>query len=92
MEVDHEACGTGAANRGDGIDAPPRGASWITAPVYIQEPLGSDQFLTLEIDDARVKVRASPDLAVRVGDRVEVAFDPEKLHLFDGESGVTLSS
>jgi multiple sugar transport system ATP-binding protein len=58
--------------------------------VYIQEPLGSDQFLTLDVGATRVKVRASPDLAVRVGDRVEVAFDPAKLHLFDAESGISL--
>jgi multiple sugar transport system ATP-binding protein len=78
--------------RGDGIDTAPRGAPWITAPVYIQEPLGSDQFLTLDIGEARVKVRASPDLTVRAGDRVEVAFDPDKLHLFDGDTGTTLVS
>jgi multiple sugar transport system ATP-binding protein len=78
--------------RGDGIDTAPRGAPWIAAPVYIQEPLGSDQFLTLDIGEARVKVRASPDLTVRAGDRVEVAFDPDKLHLFDGDTGTTLVS
>jgi multiple sugar transport system ATP-binding protein len=74
----------------DGVETPPRGTSWIGAPVYIQEPLGSDQFLTLDVGATRVKVRASPDLAVRVGDRVEVAFDPAKLHLFDAESGISL--
>ncbi len=78
--------------RGDGIDAAPHGATWITAPVYIQEPLGSDQFLTLDIGDTRVKVRASPDLTIRAGDTVEVAFDPDKLHLFDGETGTALVS
>jgi len=78
--------------RGDGVDTPPRGASWISASVYINEPLGSDQFLTLDIGDTRVKVRASPDLAVRATDRVEVAFEPEKLHLFDAETGTALVS
>ena len=78
--------------RGDGVDTPPRGASWISAPVYIQEPLGSDQFLTLDIADSRVKVRAGPDLQVRAGDRVEVAFDPAKLHLFDGATGTSLTN
>jgi multiple sugar transport system ATP-binding protein len=78
--------------RGDGIDRAPRGAGWISAPVYIQEPLGSDQYLTLDIGESRVKVRASPDLTIRVGDTVEVAFDPDKLHLFDGETGTTLVS
>jgi len=78
--------------RGDGIDTAPRGAPWIASSVYIQEPLGSDQFLTVDIGDARVKVRASPDLIVHAGDRVEVAFDPDKLHLFDGDTGTTLVS
>jgi multiple sugar transport system ATP-binding protein len=78
--------------RGDGSDTAPRGAPWINAPVYIQEPLGSDQFLTLDIGEARVKVRASPDLTIRAGDRVEVAFDPDKLHLFDGETSMSLGS
>jgi multiple sugar transport system ATP-binding protein len=78
--------------RGDGVDTPPRGASWISASVYINEPLGSDQFLTLDVGDTRVKVRASPDLAVRATDRVEVAFEPHKLHLFDGATGTALVS
>jgi hypothetical protein len=37
-----------------------------------------------------VRVRTSPDLAVVAGDRVEVAFDPAKLHLFDAETGASL--
>jgi len=77
--------------RFDGSTAPPRESSWFAAPVYIQEPLGSDQFLTLEIGGTLVKARTNPDLAVHAGDRVEVAFDPAKLHLFDGETGVSLT-
>ena len=83
----------GAATvRLNGEASPWPDAPWISAPVYIQEPLGSDLFLTLDIGEARVKVRASPDLTVHAGDRVEVTFDPDKLHLFDGETGMTLVS
>ena len=74
------------------VTLPTASAGWISAPVYIQEPLGSDQFLTLDIADSRVKVRAGPDLQVRAGDRVEVAFDPAKLHLFDGATGTSLTN
>ena len=76
--------------RGGDSQTPPRGAGWIAAPVYIQEPLGSDLFLTLELGGTYVKARTSPDLPVRPGDHVEVALDPAKLHLFDAETGVSL--
>jgi multiple sugar transport system ATP-binding protein len=77
--------------RTNGSDMPPRGTTWVPAGVYIQEPLGSDLFLTLEIGDALVKARTNPDLSVKAGDRVEVAFDPAKLHLFDKEAGASLT-
>ncbi|HEY3058920.1 MAG TPA: ABC transporter ATP-binding protein [Chloroflexota bacterium] len=76
---------------GDGSDTAPRGATWFGASVYISEPLGSDQFLTLDIGGTLVKARTKPDLAVRPGDIVEVAFDPAKLHLFDSDTGVALT-
>ncbi len=79
------------AARGDGLD-PPRGASWISASVYIQEPLGSDQFLTLDIGGTRVKVRTSPDLRVRAGDCIDIAFDPVKLHIFEAATGTSLTN
>jgi multiple sugar transport system ATP-binding protein len=60
--------------------------------VYIQEPLGSDQYLTLDIGGTHIKARTSPDLAVRAGDRVDVAFEPTKLHLFDEETGASLAA
>jgi multiple sugar transport system ATP-binding protein len=77
--------------RGDGVDPPTRGANWTTVPVYIQEPLGSDLYLTLDVGGTKVKVRTSPDLVVHAGDNVEVAFDPAKLHLFDAQTGSALS-
>ena len=76
--------------RGDGMQSPPRGASWQSAPVYIQEPLGSDLYLTLEMGGTQVRARTSPDLLVVAGDRVDLAFDPAKLHLFDAETGNSL--
>jgi multiple sugar transport system ATP-binding protein len=76
----------------DGDASPPRGAQWIAAPVYIQEPLGSDQYLTLEIGGTHAKARTGPDVDVRVGDSVQVAFDPAKLHLFDAETGTALAA
>ena len=77
--------------RARGVERAPNGTAWISAPVYIQEPLGSDLFLTLDMGGTHLKVRTSPDLVVRAGERVEVAFDPAKLHLFDADSGLSLT-
>jgi multiple sugar transport system ATP-binding protein len=78
--------------RGDGTDTPPHGAGWIVATVYIQEPLGSDQLLTLELGGTHVKARTRPDFSVRAGESLEVAFDPTKLHLFDAHTGAALGA
>jgi len=76
--------------REDGSTTPPRGAEWFSALVYIQEPLGSDLFLTLDVGGTHIKARTNPDLTIRPGDVVDIAFDPAKLHLFDDESEASL--
>jgi len=78
--------------RTNGADQAPPGAAWISAPVYVQEPLGSDQYLTLDLGGTHVKARTSPDLVVHPGDHVQVALDQAKLHLFDADSGLSLAA
>jgi hypothetical protein len=43
--------------RGDGADTPPPDAEWMPMTVYIQEPLGSDQYLTLDVEGTRIKAQ-----------------------------------
>ena len=64
--------------------------SGIRAKVVVREPMGSDLFLTVDIGGSNVKVRTRPDMRYDRGDSVDLFFDPEKLHLFDGETAVAL--
>ena len=60
------------------------------ASVVVREPMGSDLYLTVDVGGTNVKVRTRPDNKMDRGDSVDLFFDPEKIHLFDGQSGESL--
>ena len=76
--------------RAEDIEARPKEAPTAAATVAVLEPLGSDLFLTLDLNGATFKARTHPDAEFRRGDRVDVRFAPNKVHLFDRASGNTL--
>ena len=59
--------------------------------VVVREPMGSDLYLTVEIGNTFVKIRTRPDSRMDRGDNLDLFFNTEKIHLFDGESGETLT-
>ncbi len=64
----------------------------VRAEVEVVEPMGSETFLYLNSGTGTYTARITPDLPVAAGDAVEVAFNLEKMHIFDGETGETLTS
>ena len=60
------------------------------ASVVVREPMGSDLYLTVKVGGSNVKVRTRPDVRFDRGDDVDLSFDPEKIHLFDGTNGEAL--
>ena len=62
------------------------------ASVVVREPMGSDLFLTVAVGGCNVKVRTRPDVRFDRGDSVDLTFDPEKIHLFDGKNGEALTT
>ncbi len=54
--------------------------------VGLSEHLGSDSFIKVEVDGiGTINVRASGELGVHHGDRIQLAPDMDKLHRFDAE-------
>jgi multiple sugar transport system ATP-binding protein len=62
----------------------------IEATVTVTEPLGDSLLLECQVGDDRLKTQASPRSDVRSGDTVALTPDPERLHLFDAETGTAL--
>jgi len=57
-----------------------------TANVEVVEMLGSETLLYLTIDDLNVTARVNPRTTARSGDTIKVAFDVNKIHLFDKDT------
>jgi ABC-type sugar transport system ATPase subunit len=54
------------------------------------EPLGRDDLVDVHIAGAHIHVLADPALELKIGDRVHLSFDKEKVQFFDPESGQSL--
>ena len=70
-------------------------ATCFVGVVRVVEPLGSDQFVTVQLDEAhegsdRLTARLRPDERVRVGDRVRLRSALGGAHLFSQASGARL--
>ena len=70
---------------------PPASPHAARASVVVREPMGSDLYLTVDIGDSFVKIRTRPDNRMDKGYNLDLFFDPGKIHLFDGETGVSLA-
>jgi multiple sugar transport system ATP-binding protein len=59
----------------------------IRGRVFGTEYLGTTQIVTVETEQGRVKARLPSNAPVRAGEAVGLAFRPERLVLFDADSG-----
>ena len=60
--------------------------STIKAPVRVYELLGAEVFLYFDVEGVNVTARVNPRTTARVGDEIQIAFDLEKMHIFDKET------
>ncbi len=62
------------------VDAGPSSGG-ITARVYMSEPLGRENLLTLQLGPAMLRALSSPDLQVRLDQTVGLSFPDSRLHI-----------
>ncbi|MCQ2490467.1 MAG: sn-glycerol-3-phosphate ABC transporter ATP-binding protein UgpC [Ruminococcus sp.] len=58
----------------------------VDADVEITELMGAETYLYLVCEGNNLTARVSPRSTARPGDRIKVAIDPNKIHLFDKET------
>ena len=67
------------------------GEDSFAATVYTTEPLGGETVVDLQVGHLLVKALAPASVEVKQDSKVQVSFDPSRLHLFtnEGESVVS---
>ncbi len=68
-------------------DAEGNGLPGIRAEVQVTEPTGPDLLVFVTLNQTKVCCRLAPDVACRVGDTLNLQFDPARVLLFDADSG-----
>ncbi|GAA0537549.1 ABC transporter ATP-binding protein [Halorubrum ejinorense] len=69
-----------------GIVEDPTGGETLTATVEVVEPIGSDNYVHLDVNGDFL-ARAPANVQPEAGDEVGVVFEETDLHLFDAETG-----
>ena len=66
--------------------------SLIEADVTGYELLGAEVLLYFSIAGANMTAKVDSRTAARMGDHVKMAFDPQKIHIFDKETELTITN
>lgn len=74
----------------DGNEGLPPGARAVELPLVSLEPLGAETHLTVKWDAHAVRLRAPGFVDIAPGKTVTVVVRPERVRIFDGESGRAL--
>ena len=69
-------------------ERPDLGSGSIDATAEVTEPLGDSLLVHCSAGEMGFKLKAPPRTALQPGESVTVRPDPERLHLFDAETGV----
>ena len=64
--------------------------SVVEADVEVTELMGSETLLYLNIEGSSFIAKVDPRSTARVGDKIKVAFDMNRIHLFDKETEVSI--
>ena len=67
------------------------GGASLTGRVWLVELVGSEKLVDVELSDRRrVTVQVRADVDVNIDERVGIAFDPRRVHLFDAHGGLSI--
>src|SRR2546423_1989236 len=70
--------------------ASPESTLTLNAEVDVVEPMGHEAYVTAVCAGETVTSRFPPRSGVRTRERIELALNPARLHLFDAQSGITI--
>ena len=77
--------------RAEDVSIERRGDATLPGELYGLEPLGDRTVVDVKVGKEILKVKARPTVTGTLGERLSVAVDLDRAHLFDADTGLTLS-
>ena len=62
----------------------------VEADVEVTELMGAETYLYLNCEGNAITARVEPTSTAKAGDKIKIAFDLKKMHLFDKETEKTI--
>ena len=62
----------------------------VTANVEVTELMGAETYLYMNSEGHAINARVSPTSTAKPGDKISIAIEPSKIHLFDKDTEVTI--
>ena len=62
----------------------------VPGEAYVVEPLGRDDLVDVQVGNAHLHVLADPALGIRLGDKLKLNFNTDKVQFFDPETETSL--
>ncbi|MBU4361182.1 TOBE domain-containing protein, partial [bacterium] len=59
----------------------------VSGEVYVFEDIGESGILTVQIGDALIRVELNPGYSFKLGEKVNITFDLEKILIFNPTTG-----
>lgn len=78
--------------RAEDLSVEARGDTVLTGELYGLEPLGDRTVVDVKMGREILKVKARPTVTGTPGQRIAVTVDLDRVHLFDADTGLTLSA
>lgn len=67
-------------------------SSVVEASVNVTEMLGAETFLYLSLENYEITAKVDPRSHAKAGDKMKLAFDLNKIHIFDKETEITITN
>ena len=64
----------------------------VEADVEVTELMGAETYLYMNCEGQAINARVAPESTAKPGDRIEIAIETAKIHLFDKETEVTITN
>ena len=64
----------------------------VEAKVEVTELMGAETYLYMDCEGQSINARVAPTNTARPGDKIKIAIEPEKIHIFDKETELTVTN